>query len=316
MSESRLNRDSFPKTPDNVHAAVLNALDQLDAPVRRGTRTARIPARRVVALAACLCLLGATAIAAGAVLSYRERMEAMSAEQLQSGYTIALNGEALAFNRALSEEETALLDELTIEYEDGLFPEQALPELDGQPYGGEGVALDAEQRMVYLPEVQISREEALQIIDYSHKSAYSIYRVTAEHAAEATPWLQRMNELSDADIDDIYLAAFSAGTDITGAYSRELSADEQQQYNALTAAYEAGSSVPAQSITQIDIADDYTGEGVAFCVENSGFYLTQQGLSDEEMLQIIDFEHKIRYAVDEIGRQIDLGLRSGYPGVE
>ena len=39
-------------------------------------------------------------------------------------------------------------------------------------------------------------------------------------------------------------------------------------------------------------------------------------LTDEELLQIIDYDHKADYCISRIGQEVMLGLRKGYPNAE
>ena len=311
MIEQKLRRELFPETPEIVHNAVLNALDHLESPAARRFAPRRKALSLPLAALLCICLLSATALAVGAALTYRQRMESMSAAQLESCYSIAMNGETLGFSRALTAEESALLDALTIQYENGRFPESSLPELDGAAYDGETVALDAEKRLVCLPEAPLSEEELLQIIDFNHKSAYSIYQKSK--STEESGWMARMAALSDAELDRIYLAALSGDSEISGAYSRPLTEEESARYDALTAAYEAGSALPAAELPIVASPEEYAGDGAALCTSSSVYLLPEETLTDDALLQLIDFEHKARYALSEINSQIDLGLRAGYP---
>ena len=294
---TKLNKNAFPEVPNIVHNAVLNALDNLDT---ERVRVSRPRFTRTAAAMLCLLLVGATALAAGAVMTYRQRMEAMTEEELSYCYTIAGSAEATTFSRALTNDETVRLEALASEYDDGRFPAETLSETSS----ADGMSVDAASRLISLPEGELTDEQLLQIIDFNRKLTYSIYQKNDT------------SQLDDTALDRIYLAAFNPANEISGAYSRELTAAEQSRYAELTAAYESGEAQPFSEAAIIANPEDYTGEGVAICTADSSYYLPESEMDDDALLQLIDFEHKSLYALDEIGRQIDLGLRDGYPVAE
>lgn len=304
---SNRNMHGTMEVPDAVHKAVVNAFDQLEGNAAgRNSRSGMRSPRAMIAVAVCICLLGATATAA--ISSYRQRMQAMDAVQMESYYSIADKNEATIKNRDFTEAEQARYDALYIEYtQNGAAPETPLAVLDGQVYSGVGAALDAENRMLYLPSEDLNDEDILQIIDFECRMAYSIHQINVRGG-----WEAQMAQMDDADLDRIYLAMFSGNSEISGAYSRELTDSERARYAELTISYEAGLQMKSEAAI-LQTEKEYTGEGVAICVESSLFCLPEAEMTDEDLLTLIDFEHKARYVLDEIGSQIDLGLRAGYP---
>lgn len=86
-------------------------------------------------------------------------------------------GEADGLNRPFTAKENERCQALTEEYERiGRFPEGFLTVIaNADSYSGQGVAVDASTRSLYLPEGSLDDEELLGIIDYNHKMTYSIY---------------------------------------------------------------------------------------------------------------------------------------------
>ena len=81
-------------------------------------------------------------------------------------------------------------------------------------------------------------------------------------------------------------------------FSREYSVDEEERSRELWQAYEDG-KFPENVITQVDNADD-APEGTVCYVRSTGvFHLPAQEMTDEEILEIIDFQHKMSYAVSQ-----------------
>lgn len=83
---------------------------------------------------------------------------------------------------------------------------------------------------------------------------------------------------------------------LADGFSREYSASEKERSQALWQAYENG-TFPENVIAQADSAAD-AAEGTLCYIKTTGvFQLPAQEMTDEEMLQIIDFQHKMSYAV-------------------
>lgn len=320
----------FGEVPEEVHSAVVNALElieknsntadvSLSVPTKkqkkRNQSRFRLPRIAVAGLAGIL-LSGITVSAMEIVNLYRQRMVEMNEELLDEYYEIADSGEATEFNRSLSDEEEARYHQLYEEYENkGLFPTESIAYMENaEEYSGEGIALDSANRTLYLPDKELSDEELLEIIDFEHKICYSIYEKNQERIANGENWESRMAQMDDQQVDEIYQTMFSGNSEISGAYSRELSVDENTRYEKLVKQYEEEGLFAMTDLTVIQRAEEYTGEGVAICVNDSTYYLPEKELTDEELLQMIDLQHKAVYCCDRIGQEIEMGLRSGYPG--
>lgn len=83
-------------------------------------------------------------------------------------------------------------------------------------------------------------------------------------------------------------------------YSRRMSDEEQKRYVALEKKYEKG-TYPAGNLTEVSDPKD-VGEctdRIWYCDAEGMFYIPQKSLTDEQLLQIIDFRRKREYAVAE-----------------
>lgn len=312
------------KVPDMVQEKVNETLCEIR---REGVKAARrqraynsrkqafyLPKTAVIAVS-CFLVLGATAVATEIGSLYRQRMENMSHESIEGYYEIANAGETTLYNRPLTEEEKARYQQLKEAYEkNGVFPKSQVTSLqEGEAYSGKGVAVDELTSTLYLPGEALSDEEMLQMIDFQHKIAYSIYAKQQERIMQGGNWESRMAEMTDEMVDRIYLAYCASNLDVGGGYSRELTEAEQQHYDAMVTAYEDEGKYAETEIPVIQAPEEYTGSGVAFCASDSKYYLPKEELTEGELLQIIDFEHKIPYCFDRIHSEIDMGLRTGYP---
>ena len=320
-----LDKKIFPEVPEVVHGAVLNALDSLEESsnpdnhmvsmqTKKKSRNTIYLRRIAVACLAIFLISGITVSAMEAINLYRQRMEAMNEELLDEYYSIAMQGEVTEMSRSLTDEERTRYDELTEQYEkNGLFPEAQITYLqDADAYSKEGIALDASNRTLYLPEGTLSDEELLEIIDFHHKISYSVYAENKE-VENGKPWMERMAALDDAQVDEIYFTMFTTECDVSGAYSRMLTEDETRRYGELKRSYEQEVLYAASELPVIQTPEEYTGDGIAICVVDSTYYFPERELTDEELLQLIDMEHKAMYCMNRIGEEVENGTRDGFP---
>lgn len=274
---------------------------------------------RVAAVAVICCLVFGTTVAAMEISNlYRRRMEDIQKQEIENLYQLANAGEANSLNRPYTAEERERYQALSEEYEkNGRFPEGALTILsETDSYSGQNVAFDVSTRTIYLPEESMSDEELLEIIDFNHKMAYSIYEKNQERILAQGDYESRLAAMTDDEIDRIYLAYCASKSDIGGGYSREFSLSESQRFEKLKEQYENEGVYSETELTIIKALDEYMGNGIAFCEENSQYCLPEGELSDSELLQIIDFDHKVSYCFDRINYEIQIGLRENYPGTE
>ena len=59
--------------------------------------------------------------------------------------------------------------------------------------------------------------------------------------------------------------------------------------------------------------EEYDGQELAYCISDARFYEPERELTDEELLQLIDLEHKNLYIYERIQREIERGERAGWP---
>ena len=57
-------------------------------------------------------------------------------------------------------------------------------------------------------------------------------------------------------------------------------------------------------------------QGIAFCRSNCTYYFPEQELSDEQLLELIDFQIKVDYCRQRIVDEINRGVRSDCPDIE
>ena len=305
---------------------MLNALDSLESDNTqdnvtftsdRTSRKRRLRrfhlSKSAVACIACFLVSGITVSAVGIVNAYRQRMEDMNQNTVEEYYELALTGETTELNRHYTEDERNRYAELNREYEDNnLFPESQIVYLQSaDEYSG--IALDTISRTLYLPQETLTDEELLEIIDFHQKQTYSIYKQNEERLINGTDWYSRVSRLSNEEVDEIYLAYCSSNLDVSGAHNRPMTESESSRYQALLKSYEEEGLYAASYITIIQMPEEYAGQGIAFCVADSTYYSPETEMTDANLLQYIDFDHKVSYCFDRIIQDIRMGFRSDYP---
>lgn len=303
--------------PQGVHNKVLETLDLLEN--KKRTRMGMCIFYKVtVACLVIICVAGVTACAAEVIHAYKERMTEMNRQQLEEYYNAAFPCETISYSRDLTKEERKRFDALKEVYiTDGVFPKGTVKYLEKESdYKGRGVALHVKTGILYIPDKELKDEEMLQIIDFFQKIYYSTYILNEERKAAEEPWLERMHAMTDEEVDKAYITMYTGQTEVSGAFNRKLSDEEEIRYNELISCYEEENRIPASEIIVIEMPEEYTGETVAICRHDSTFYLPERILTDEEFLEIIDMNHKASYSIGRIGEEIRMGFRTWYPGYE
>lgn len=312
---------------------VLDRADAAYAQIRqRATCEKRTVVRRFPRAAGILLavvILSATAVSAAAagIAGYRrymaERMTDIGTEELGHLEMVAEQGNVQAeFNRELTAREQSVYEQLTGEYEaDGKYPTGQIRELaEDESYSGTGVAARSTPGeeygcLIYLPNTTLTEEEWLEVIEYVHKLDYSIQEKIWQQKYSEVSYFDRYEQMSDAEIDELYAMLSSAPVDVWGRDSRDLTPEEQARYEEWTEKYEQENAYTETTITVITFPEEYDGQELAYCIADAQFYYPERSLTDEEMLQLIDLEHKNFYVYERIQREIDRGERTGWPEI-
>ena len=108
---------------------------------------------------------------------------------------------------------------------------------------------------------------------------------------------ERMESVPEEEMKDLNDMVQSQHDVLADGFSRAYSDSEKERSKALWQAYENG-TFPEKVIAQVDSAEAVP-EGTLCYIRATGvFNLPAQEMTDEEMLQIIDFQHKMSYAVE------------------
>lgn len=283
--------------------------------------------KAVAFLIAGFLVTGVTAVAAVGILSRWERMKNMDEGTIEQLFEeIQLSGD-LSFqaSRSFTEQEKKRYRELENAYKnDQIMPYSEIARLkEGESYSGEGVCLmvtkAGEEHILYLPESELTDEEILEIIDYLAKQDYAFYETKREQTLAKGNWESRLEAMTDKEVDYYYLALWSGMSETSDGLCRGtvsgdvLTKEETARYQELVKAYEEENVVPTGEVEVIENSEDYTGSSIALCRRDGNFYLPAGELTDDEMLQIIDFRKKAYYSMERIRDEIRLGYRQAFP---
>ena len=293
----------------------------------RQTTGRRFPRAAGILLAVIILSFTAVSATAAGIMGYRrylaERMTDIGTEELGHLEMVAEQGNISAeFNRELTAREQSVYEQLTREYEeDGKYPTGQIRELTGdENYSGSGVAVRSTPGeeygcLIYLPNTTLTEEEWLEIIEYVHKLDYSIQEKIWQQKYSEVSYFDRYEQMSDAEIDELYAMLSSAPVDLWGVDSRDLTPEEQIRYEEWTEKYEQENAYTETTITVITFPEEYDGQELVYCIADAQFYYPERSLTDEELLQLIDLEHKNLYIYERIQREIDRGERAGWPEI-
>ena len=299
----------------------------LDRRSRKIWQTTEKRFSRAAGILLAVVILSATAVSAAAVgiVGYRrymaERMTDIGTEELGHLEMVAEQGNVTAeFSRELTARERSIYEQLTREYEaDGKYPVGQIRELvEDENYSGTGVAVRSTPGeeygcLIYLPDTVLTEEEWLEIIEYLHKLDYSLREKLWQQKYSEFSYFDRYEQMTDAEIDELYALLASGPVDVGGTDSRNLTAEEQSRYEQWTEKYEVENAYTESPIKVITDPEEYDGQELAYCISDARFYEPERELTDEEMLQMIDLEHKNQYIFERIGREIECGKRAGWP---
>lgn len=124
--------------------------------------------------------------------------------------------------------------------------------------------------------------------------------------AAVSAWKQRMEAMNAKEMEEYFVQAY---TNKIGAdnYNRPFTDKENERLLTLSISYEEEGLFPKGALTMISAPEEYKGKGVAFYGETATFFFPEKEMSDEELLQIIDFRHKRDYSLQAMNEKIEAG---------
>lgn len=107
----------------------------------------------------------------------------------------------------------------------------------------------------------------------------------------------RMENIPEEEVEEINEMVQSKPTE-ADTFSREYSDSEKERNKELWQAYENG-MFPENAIAEVENAEDVPAGTLCYIRSTGVFNLPDQEMTDEEILEIIDFQHKMSYAVEQ-----------------
>lgn len=322
--------DEYKQMCDNVVVsdvvldAYRNAIDQIKTEKEKGKKTVRYSkwkqintfSKAAIIFGVLVVLSGSAVLSVKAYLSHMAKIRNMEDEEIIDLYENVFQYSQKSMSRALSEDEERRYSELYDLYcRDMAEPAgEAAVISSGDAYTGKGIAFCTEDGILYIPGQEMSDEEILQIVVFNLLERYVDYEAYVK-AGNPSYYLNNLEQMTTEEVDEIYINYYSANTE-TGFFSRELSFDELGRKKTLKMLYKNYGKVPEHEIPIIQNADEYDGEGIAFCTGNCTFYFMDSELSDEQILELIDFQIKVEYCRERIEDEINRGIRSGWPHID
>jgi hypothetical protein len=109
---------------------------------------------------------------------------------------------------------------------------------------------------------------------------------------------QRMQQMKPEEIGDLKME-IQDSTEGADHYSRKLSDSEQNRLVKLTTKYDSEGLFPKSKILEIDSKDQILHDRLCFVSVSSTFYLPDREMTDEELLELIDFYSKRDYSIKQ-----------------
>lgn len=325
-----MKMDEYKKICDNVQvsetvrAGYEKAMEQIRAdsvPEERVKKISKWSKFNVLTKAAiiigAICLVsGSTLLSVRAYMNHLQSLENMPDEEIMALYENVYQYGTGYMSRAMTEEEDKRYSELYELYCNDL--KEPLGEISiissKQEYKGEGVAFCTEDGILYLPEQEMTEEELLQMVVYNLLKKYVNYDEYMR-ASDSNHYMNRFGQMTMEEVDEIYRLYRMSNTECS-FLSRELSLEERGMKKTLRLLYKSGSKLPEQMIPIIGSESEYSGEGIAFCTENCKYYFPERELTEEELLEWIDFSLKVEYCMRRINNEILAGIRTDWPDIE
>lgn len=107
---------------------------------------------------------------------------------------------------------------------------------------------------------------------------------------------ERMQAMTESEISDMISDLQNSPANID-SYSREFSEEEEERLGKLLPEYQTMGRFPEDDLKVVESQEMITADMLAFVAEDSKFILPERALTDEELLQIIDFRCKRDYSL-------------------
>lgn len=115
----------------------------------------------------------------------------------------------------------------------------------------------------------------------------------------------RMESMNHEKLET-YFSGLQEADVAADSYSRPLTDSEKNRLEELRQAYLEEGYFPQKELAMLDSPEKYK-KGVAFYAVRSTFFLPEKELTDEQLLELIDFKEKREYSLAKISEEIEAG---------
>lgn len=131
-----------------------------------------------------------------------------------------------------------------------------------------------------------------------------LFSITA--AASVGILQERMEEMNREELEEYFIQICTKKIPHDN-YNRAFSDSERQRMEQLWEKYEKEGRFPEGELTLIEQPGQYKGRNVSYYPETGTFFFPEKEMSDEELLQIIDFRSKRDYSLQKMNEMIASG---------
>ena len=117
---------------------------------------------------------------------------------------------------------------------------------------------------------------------------------------------ERMEAMNREKLEEYFTQIYTTKIGVDN-YNRPYTDTEKERMDELRESYENEARFPKGELTMIEKPEEYKGKGVALLGDTTTFFFPAGEMSDEELLQIIDFIHKRDYSLQKMNEMIAAG---------
>lgn len=117
---------------------------------------------------------------------------------------------------------------------------------------------------------------------------------------------QRMEAMNEQEMETYFLQIYQNAVGVDN-YNRPYQESERERMEELRKSYEEAGVFPQSVLTMLSEPEAYKGKGVGFYGKTGTFFFPEKEMSDEELLQIIDFMHKRDYSLQAMNEKLKAG---------
>lgn len=136
-------------------------------------------------------------------------------------------------------------------------------------------------------------------------TAAGVMLLSVTVSASVGLYRQRMEAMNHEKLEEYY-AQLQQAPVCADSQNRSLTEEERGRLRELMTAYREMGTFPKGELTMLDTPEAYR-DGVGFFAATSTFFFPEKEMSDEELLQYIDFIEKRDYSLITINQEIEVG---------